>query len=158
MQSSSNVRQIRCIGYKQKQEMKMRRFSEKSGSLLLVLLLLVSPLAYSDGHWSKNWHIEITGKSTSAGSINFNVAFQTAEDGTSPEPVAIEVIVSKKVKDKAVADLVTNNFRAVLGGEKFKVDRKFGNKVRVKAKGDTPKFVLQMSNNTVQGLSVKISD
>jgi hypothetical protein len=46
----------------------------------------------------------------------------------------------------------------MLGGEKFKVDRKFGNKVRVKAKGDTPKFVLQLTNNTVQGLSVKISD
>jgi hypothetical protein len=136
----------------------MRRFSEKSGGLLLALLVLVSPLAYGDGHWSGNWTIEITGKSASAGSINFNIAFQTTENGTAPEPVAIEVIVSEKVKDKAVADLIVNIFRATLGAEKFKIDRKSGNKVSVKAKGDTPEFVIEMTNSTVQGLSVKISD
>jgi hypothetical protein len=136
----------------------MRRFAEKSGRLLPVLFLLVSPLAYSDGHWSSHWSIQITGKSASAGTINFNVAFQAAEDGTASEPIAIEVLVSDKAKDKAVAEIIANNFRATLGGEKFKVVRKSGNKVSVKAKGDTPKFALEMTSSSVQGLSVKISD
>jgi hypothetical protein len=53
---------------------------------------------------------------------------------------------------------MTNNFRAVLGDDSYKIKTSWGNNVSVKTRSDTPDFVLELTGSSVQGISVEIDD
>ncbi len=112
----------------------------------------------ADNEWSGNEKIKVEGKAKSAGTISFKISFQPAEDGTAVDTVKIDVLVSDKTKKDDVAVFITNNFRAVLGDDNFKINQSWGNNVSVKAKGDTPDFSVEMTGNSVQGISLEIDD
>ncbi len=115
-------------------------------------------LPAADSEWSGKEKIKVEGKAKSAGTISLQVSFKPAEDGASGDPVKIEIAVSDKTKKNDVAELITNDIRAVLGDEKFKIKTSGGNNVEVKAKGDTPDFAIVMTNNSVQGISLEIDN
>jgi hypothetical protein len=115
-----------------------------------------SSTALSDDHWSGNGKVTVEGKSKSAGMLSFEISFKPGEDGTAADSLAIDVPVANKVRQNDIAGIIANSLSAELGDKNFKVNLVGGNKVKVTAKGDSPYFAIQMTNNSVQGISLKI--
>jgi hypothetical protein len=127
--------------------------------LILSLFLALpgwSSLALADDHWSGNGKITVDGKSKSAGTLSFEISFKPGEEGTAADSLAIDVPVSNKVKQNDIAGIIANSLSAKLGDKNFKVGINGGNKVKVTAKGDSPYFAIEMTSNSVQGISLKI--
>lgn len=126
--------------------------------LVVALAFLVAPaLVLADGHADDSWKIEVDGKSKSKGVIGFKLTFTADKAGTTADPVTIDVAVPEKTKKKDIAEMISNSLRGILGDEDFKIKIDDHN-VKVKAKGDTKKFVLELTNNTVQGVSIDVDD
>lgn len=121
------------------------------------LVLLMPALLLADSKASDNWNIEIDGKAKSAGTLGFTLRFEADQVGATAASVDITITVPNKARKKDVAEMISNNFRGKLGDNNFKI-RKDGDEVIVKAKGETPDFMLELTNNTVQGISVKLND
>lgn len=69
-------------------------------------------------------------------------------------PVDVTTKIPKSTTENAAADLVAGSLKGALGGG-YKVEVDDGEKVIIKAKGKTPKFVVTMTSS-VPGLNVKI--
>ncbi len=78
------------------------------------------------------------------------------EDGSESDPVNVEILVPDKAKRKDIQATIENNFRAALGDERYKISTHGSDEVRLKAKDKTPWFSLELTNNTVQGISVAL--
>lgn len=126
--------------------------------LVVALAFLVAPaLVLADGHPADSWEIEVDGKSKSKGTIGFKLSFTADKAGATADPVTIDIAVPEKTKKGDVAEMISNGFRGTLGDDDFKI-KIDGHDVKVKAKGDTTKFVLELTNNTVQGVSIEVDD
>lgn len=120
-------------------------------------ILLLQPVV-ADDHMGKEWQIKVDGKATSAGAITFRLTSAPSEDGTTAEPVTVEVLVAEKAKHKDIQATIKNNFRAKLGDDNYKIKTKGSDRVTIKTKSKTPQFLLEMTNNTAQGISVSVEE
>ena len=135
----------------------------KISKLLIVFSALLicfggASLAIADDHWSDDWKIEVSGRADSAGTISFAINFEPAEDGTTADPISVDVLVPEDTKDNEIAETIANNFSALLGDENFKVNQSWGENVTIKAKRDAADFELSMTSSNVQGISIEIKD
>ena len=131
--------------------------SKLSGIIfVLVALLSITELALAENHWSDEWEVEVDGKSTSSGTINFKITFEPGVDVAAREAVTIDVQVANDTGENDIADIISNSFRAVLGDEEFEVDVKSGEKVEIESKGETPNFVLEITASSIQGISLEL--
>ena len=131
--------------------------SKLSGIIfVLVALLSIKELALAENHWSDEWEVEVDGKSTSSGIINFKITFEPGVDVAAREAVTVDVQVANDTGENDVADIISNSFRAVLGDEEFEVDVKSGEKVEIESKGETPNFVLEITASSIQGISLEL--
>ena len=131
--------------------------SKLSGIIfVLVALLSITELALAENHWSDEWEVEVDGKSTSSGTINFKITFEPGVDVAAREAVTVDVQVANDTGENDVADIISNSFRAVLGDEEFEVDVKSGEKVEIESKGETPNFVLEITASSIQGISLEL--
>ena len=90
--------------------------------------------------------------------MTFEITSRPPEDGAATDPISIDVLVPDKSKDDEIADVMLNNFEAVLGTDDYKLKKSWGKNVTIKARGKTPDFAIALTNNTVQGVSVAIDD
>jgi len=123
---------------------------------IFISIFSIAMLAGADDHWSDDWKISTSGRSSSNGALNFSLTFEPGKDGTAADPITIEVLIADNTRDNDIAELISNNFRGKLGEDDFKIDTSWGEHVKVKARGDTPDFVVELSGNTVQGISLEI--
>jgi len=131
--------------------------SKLSGIIfVLVASLGITELALAENHWSDEWEVEVDGKSTSSGTINFKITFEPGVDVAAREAVTVDVQVANDTGENDVADIISNSFRAVLGDEEFEVDVKSGEKVEIESKGETPDFVLEITASSIQGISLEL--
>jgi hypothetical protein len=131
--------------------------SKLSGIIfVLVALLGITELALAENHWSDEWEVEVDGKSTSSGTINFKITFEPGVDVAAREAVTVDVQVANDTGENDVAEIISNSFRAVLGDEEFEVDVKSGEKVEIESKGETPDFVLEITASSIQGISLEL--
>jgi hypothetical protein len=125
---------------------------------VLTALLSITELASADSHWSDEWEVEVDGKSTSSGTINFKITFEPGVDVAAREAVTVDVLVANDTGENDVAEIISNSFRAVLGDEEFEVDVKSGEKVEIESRGDTPDFVLEITASSIQGISLELDN
>jgi len=135
----------------------MKTHKRATGLTILITLFFTS-LAIADEHWTDDWEIVVDGKAESAGTISFTLTFEPGEDGTGANPVTVDVLIPADTSENDVAEIISNDFRAVLGDDGFKIDVSWGETVDVKARRDTADFVLTLSSNSVQGISLEIDD
>jgi len=129
-----------------------------TGVGLLLVLCGVALLAVADDQWSDDWKIEVSGRAKSAGTISFELTYKPGEDGTAADPVSVDVLVANDARDNDIAEVITNNFEALLGEDAFKINQSWGENVTIKARGDTPDFALALTSSSVQGISIVIDD
>lgn len=132
--------------------MKNRRYAATL-TLFLAVFTAIS-IAVADSHMDYQWTIEVDGRSESAGKIALQMTSAPNEDGTVDDPITIEIMVAEKSKTKDMQATIENNFRATLGDERYKIKTHGSNRVSIKAKDKVPWFTLELTNNTVQGVSV----
>ena len=131
--------------------------SKLSGIIfVLVASLGITELVLAENHWSDEWEVEVDGKSTSSGTINFKITFEPGVDVAAREAVTVDVQVANDTGENDVAEIISNSFRAVLGDEEFEVDVKSGEKVEIESKGETPNFVLEITASSIQGISLEL--
>jgi hypothetical protein len=135
------------------------KISKLSGVVfVLTALLSITELVSADSHWSDEWEVEVDGKSTSSGTINFKITFEPGVDVAAREAVTVDVQVANDTGENDVAEIISNSFRAVLGDEEFEVDVKSGEKVEIESRGDTPNFVLEITASSIQGISLELDN
>jgi len=71
------------------------------------------------------------------------------------DPVEITTRIPKDTRENVAAELLAGSLKGQLGGG-YKVEVEDGEKVMIKTKGKTPKFVLSVASSTVTGLQVKL--
>jgi hypothetical protein len=98
---------------------------------------------------SGKWRIEFDHWSETEGDLVLRIA---PEQG---DPVDITTKIPINTRENVAAELVAGSLRGQLGGG-YKVQVDDGEKVIVKVKGKTPKFVLTLGSSSVTGLNVKI--
>lgn len=125
---------------------------------MLLAFFVGTTLAIADDHWSDDWKIEVSGRADSAGTISFQMNFEPAEDGTTADPVSVDVLVPEDTKDNKIAETIANNFSASLDEESYKVNQSWGENVTIKARGKAADYELTMTSSNVQGVSIKIKD
>jgi len=131
------------------------RFLVTCLTVFLAMFATALPAA-DDNPMDYEWTIRINGKSASAGKITFKLTSAPNEDGTTDDPVDVENMVANKTKQKDIQKTIENNFRATLGDELYKIKTHGSDRVSIKAEKGTPWFLLEMTNNTVQGISVEL--
>ena len=126
--------------------------------LIISFLLVLPSLALADDHWSDDWKVTVGGKAKSRGVIGFKLTFEPGDQGETRNPVTVDAPIPEKAGENDVADMIANAFRATLGDDDFKIDVSWGENVKIKAKGETPDFLLEITGNTVQGVSLEVQD
>jgi len=124
-------------------------------TVFLAMFATALPAA-DDNPMDYQWQISVDGKSTSGGKIVFKLTSSQNEDGTTDDPVEVENLVAAKTKQSDIQKTIMNNFRATLGDERYQVKKQGSNRVSIKANKGTPWFLLELTNNNVQGISVEI--
>lgn len=131
----------------------MDRVNFLRGLALVWVLGFVSttPLVAADAapKPSGNWHIVFDNWSENDGELVLRVAPATGE------AVDVTTKIPKGMSENNVADLVAGSLKAALGGG-YRVHVDDGEKIELKTKGKTPKFVLTMVSSSATGLGVKI--
>ena len=135
-----------------------RLISIKASAIAAFALLMMAPVTFADDHWSDDWKIVVDGKADSGGSISFKVTFEPNEDGSTRAAAEISALVAEGTSENDTADLIGNAFRAVLGEDDFKIDVSWGENVKIDSKRKTPDFLLELTGNSVQGVSIDIED
>ena len=120
-------------------------------------LLILAPLAQADDYDNK-WKISVETKADSAGSVSFQLNFEPDKKGNQRESATVTAPIPAKTGRNDLADLIAAAFKGTLGEDDFDIEVEWGEHVKVHADGDTPDFVLELSNNTVQGLSIIIEE
>lgn len=113
--------------------------------------------AKDDNPMDYQWTITVDEKSVSAGKIIFKLTSAPNEDGTTDDPVELENMVAAKTKQSDIQKTILNNVRATLGDERYQIKKQGSNRVYIKAKKGTPWFLLELTNNTVQGVAVTLT-
>lgn len=127
-----------------------------AGLVFSLVLFAAPPLTVADDHMDYQWTIKVDGKSSSAGKIAIKLTSSPNEDGSVSDPVTVEVMVADKTKRKDIQATIKNNFRATLGDERYTIRTQGSDRVSVKANDKTPWFSLELTNNTVQGVSMEL--
>lgn len=114
-------------------------------------LAFTAPLMAADAAAkpSGKWRMQFDHWAENDGELVLRIAPATGD------PVDVTTRIPKGMSENDVAELVTGSLKASLGGG-YKVEVDDGEKVTVKVKGKTPKFVLSMVSNSATGLNVKI--
>jgi hypothetical protein len=126
-------------------------FTRRRLALLLALCFAcTAPLMAADAPKpSGKWRIAFDHWSEIDGDLVLRIAPATGE------PVDVTTKIPKGTTENGVADLVAGSLKGALGGG-YRVEVDDGEKVVVKVKGKTPKFVLSMVSSSATGLNVKI--
>ena len=95
------------------------------------------------------WNIVFDNWAENDGELVLRVAPATGD------PVDVTTKIPKGTTENSVADLVAGSLKATLGGG-YKVNVDDGEKIELRTKGKTPKFVLSLVNSSVTGLEVKL--
>jgi hypothetical protein len=135
----------------------LEAYMDRSGFLrgLAVTLVLgftfTAPLVAADAapKPSGNWHIVFDNWSENDGELVLRVASATGD------PVDVTTRIPKGMTENNVADLVAGSLKAALGGG-YRINVDDGEKIEIKTKGKTAKFVLSMVSSSATGLNVKI--
>ena len=127
-----------------------------TATMIAISLIALPGISVADSHMDYEWTIGVDGKSTSAGKIVFKVTHAPNPDESVDDPVEIEIMVADKTKHKDIQGTIENNFRATLGDERYKIRTHGSERVSIKANDKTPWFNLELTNNTVQGISLEI--
>ena len=98
---------------------------------------------------SGKWQIVFDNWSENDGELVLRIAPATGD------PVDVTTKIPKGMTENNVADLVAGSLKASLGGG-YKIGIEDGEKLNIKVKGKTPKFVLSMVSSSATGLNVKI--
>jgi len=122
-------------------------------AIFLAVFATALPAA-DDNPMDYEWTIGVDGKSVSAGTIVFKLTSAPNEDGTTDGPVEVEILVPNKAKTKDIQNTIENNLLAKLGDVRYQIRTSGNGKVSIKANKGTPWFLLEMTNNTVQGISI----
>ena len=97
---------------------------------------------------SNKWRLHFDGKANNTGVIVLKVI---PESGQS---ISIQSEIENNTKENNAAKKVAMDLAATLG-DGYKVKNQDGEEVKIKAKGDTPDFELEIISNTIDGLKVK---
>jgi hypothetical protein len=121
------------------------------GGLLAALCALGAPLFAGDAPPKPQgkWLVIFDHWSESDGELVLRIA------PAQGEPVEITTRIPNNTRENVAAELLAGSLKGQLGGG-YKVEIEDGEKVMIKAKGKTPKFVLSVANSTVAGLQVKL--
>lgn len=95
------------------------------------------------------WNIVFDNWAENDGELVLRVAPATGD------PVDVTTKIPKGMTENNVADLVAGSLKASLGGG-YRVNVDDGEKIELRTKGKTPKFVLSMVSSSATGLNVKI--
>jgi hypothetical protein len=98
---------------------------------------------------SSKWRIQFDHWAESDGDLVLRIAPATGD------PVDVTTKIPKGTSENNVADLVAGSLKGSLGGG-YHVEVDDGEKVVVRGRGKTPKFVLSMVSSSATGLNVKI--
>jgi hypothetical protein len=122
-------------------------------SIALVLCLAIAvPASAADAAAPKpsgKWILYFDSWSEADGEMALRVAPETGD------PVEVTIKIPKGTHENAAAQLVAGTLKGQLGGG-YSVKVEDGEKVYIKNKGKTPKFVVSLANSTVTGLKLKI--
>lgn len=124
-------------------------------TIFLAMFATALPAA-DDNPMGYQWTISVDGKSSSAGKIAFKLTSAPNDDGTTNDPVDVENLVVAKAKEKDIQKTIENNLRATLGDERYQIKTQGSDRISIKADKGTPWFLLELTNNTVQGISVEL--
>jgi hypothetical protein len=117
-----------------------------------------TPVAPVYNNFDDDWKISVNGKAKGPGTIKFKVVFAPSDDGLPGAEKFVEAPIPKGTRENDVAVMISNAFKAILGEDDFKIKVSWGENIKVKAKGDTPDFVLEVASNSVKGVSLKVKD
>ena len=120
--------------------------------------LSMAALANANDHWSDDWDIEVDGRSDNGGVVSFRIVFEPSEDGTTRDPITVDAPIGPGTGENDAADLLANAFEANLSDEEFRVSVSGGEHVKLKARGDTPDFVVELAGSDIMGLTFDIDD
>ena len=126
------------------------RFLRGLAVVLALGFAITSPLMAADAAKpAGKWRMQFDHWAEVDGDLVLRIAPATGD------PVDVTTKIPKGMSENDVAELVTGSLKASLGGG-YKVEVNDGEKVFVKTKGKTPKFVLSVLSNSATGLNVKI--
>jgi hypothetical protein len=127
------------------------RFLRGLAVTLVLGFAITVPLTAADAapKPSGNWRISFDHWAENDGELVLRIAPATGE------PVDVSTKIPKGMSENNVADLVAGSLKAALGGG-YRIGVDDGEKIEIKAKGKTPKFVLSMVSSSATGLNVKI--
>ena len=120
------------------------------GVVLALCFAFTAPLAAADAPKpSSKWRVIFDHWANTDGELVLRIA---PVEGA---PVDVTIKIAKGTTENSAAELVAGSLKGALGGG-YKVDVDDSEKVVIKAKGKTPKFVVTMPSSTVKDLNVKI--
>src|SRR5215831_4828405 len=119
-------------------------------AVLVLCFAASAPLVAADAPKPSNdWRVLFDHWAESDGELVLHFAPETGD------PVDVSTKIPKGTTENSAAELVAGSLKGQLGGG-YKVDVYDGEKVQVKTKGKTPKFVLTQGGTPITGLHVKI--
>ena len=120
-------------------------------AVVTLCLAFTAPLTAADAapKPAGKWRMQFDHWAENDGELVLRIAPATGD------PVDVTTKVPKGMSENDVAELVAGSLKGALGGG-YKVDVNDGEKVFVKTKGKTPKFVLSIVSNSATGLNIKI--
>ena len=130
--------------------MRLNSVLGRIGVVLALGLAFGAPLAAADAPKpSAKWRVVFDHWADVDGELVLHIA------PVQGDPIDVTVKIPKSTTENSAAELVAGTLKGSLGGG-YKVDIDDGEKVVIKAKGKTPKFIVSLASSTVTGLNVKI--
>ena len=130
--------------------MRLNSVFSRIGVVLALGLAFTAPLAAADApKASTKWRLLFDHWADTDGELVLHIA------PVQGDPIDVTVKIPKGTTENSAAELVAGSLKGSLGGG-YKVDVDDGEKVVIKSKGKTPKFVVSMPSSTATGLNVKI--
>ena len=136
----------------------MKTAMRKVGPAVLGILLVLASVGHARDHYSEKWKISVESESVTAGLITFALTFQEEADGTRRDSVKVTAPIPEDTSRNDIADLIAAAFKGTLGDDDFKIGTSWGEHVKVKTRGETPEFVIELDSNRVEGLAVEINE
>jgi hypothetical protein len=123
---------------------------------LIGIFAFAAPVSAGD-QFSDEWKIGVSGDAATAGSISFTLSFEQG-NGMARDPITIDTSVAANTSVEGIVSAISDAFSTALGEDDFDVEISWGEQVKVEAEGNTPKFALAISRNTLHGIGFKIID
>lgn len=120
-------------------------------TILSLLLLLASSLAFANPEVENHWRIEVSGNAESAGELVLAVARKDQPATT------VTVAVADNTSENDVAAAIANALGLKLSTH-YKVEHEDGEDIVVKARMGEPKFSIVVVSNTIEGVRIGLDE